>query len=320
MPPAVSRRSKRFLNSSDEWDEASVTFVHSFAARPQVSTHAVRRFFLVVAGLAVAEVGCSGPSRGVADGPADASGADSRSPADAPAEDDASNAARDATSDGGATDAGLEDAGDASGFPAFHPAVPQVISLGGPVLTTPRIVAVLFAGDPLEADIRSFVQEILENPGYWSQATSEYGVGALAATSTLVAQEAPPASATSDEVQAWLASHLDGAHAGWEAFDPQTMYTVFYPSQTQLTLTGLGAQCQAFGGYHLDAPRSDGGAMFYAAIPRCPTIGGISEVDLMTSAASHEWAEGAADPHPTSDPAYFVTDAAHIAWGRFVLR
>src|SRR5262245_53348247 len=78
-------------------------------------------------------------------------------------------------------------------FPAFPPSPPQVVSTGGPVLKTPRIVAVVFDGDPLASEIDSFVGEMGKNPDYWAQTTSEYGVGPLASVKTIVAHEPPPA-------------------------------------------------------------------------------------------------------------------------------
>jgi hypothetical protein len=193
-------------------------------------------------------------------------------------------------------------------------APPQVGTRGGPVLRAPRIVAAVFEGDPLAGEIQTFVSEMANHPGYWSAGTAEYGVGPLRGASTVVVHERPPASATSRQVHDWIVAHTTGDRPLLGAFDAQTMYTVFYPSTTNVILEGSGPQCTAFGGYHLDERYGDDRPLVYVAIPRCPPMGELSTLDLMTTAASHEWLEGAADPYPAFAPAYSVIDADHSAW------
>jgi hypothetical protein len=115
-------------------------------------------------------------------------------------------------------------------------------------------------------------------------------------------------------VHDWIVAHTTGDRPILGAFDEQTMYTLFYPSTTNVVLEGAGPQCTGFGGYHLDERYADGRPMVYAAIPRCPPIGELSTLDLTTTAASHEWLEGAADPYPAFAPAYSTVDADHTAW------
>ncbi|MDB5221291.1 MAG: hypothetical protein JWO86_9218 [Myxococcaceae bacterium] len=211
-------------------------------------------------------------------------------------------------------DAGADTALPPAPFPAFRPAPPQVETAGGPVLKTPRIVAVVFEGDPLATEIDAFVHEMGASPEYWQRVTAEYGVGPLASTKTVIAHETPPATAAIADVQAWIKERTEGPTPLLGAFDSETMYTLFYPESTQVVLDGSGPQCQAFGGYHLDAKRPDGTSMFYVAIPRCPADA-LTPLEQATTAASHEWAEGAADPQPTVAPAYGRIDADHLAWG-----
>ena len=96
-------------------------------------------------------------------------------------------------------------------FPAFRPSSPQVENAGGPVLKSPRIVAVVFDGDPLAAELTAFVDEMGAHPDYWARATAEYGVGPLRSTKTVVAHEIPPATAALADVQAWLTKNTEGA-------------------------------------------------------------------------------------------------------------
>jgi len=41
-----------------------------------------------------------------------------------------------------------------------HPPLPQVVSLGGPVLTHPKVLPIMFAGDPGAADVQAFLNEL----------------------------------------------------------------------------------------------------------------------------------------------------------------
>ena len=56
--------------------------------------------------------------------------------------------------------------------------LPQVVSVGGPVLTAPKVLPILYASDPAGGDVLGFLQELTTND-YWHQTTSEYSVGPL---------------------------------------------------------------------------------------------------------------------------------------------
>ena len=83
-----------------------------------------------------------------------------------------------------ASDAGEPDTGKPA-FPAAHPAAPQVLSLGGPVLATPRFVPIVFAGDPEIANISKLMKSIAPS-AYWKATTSEYGVGEATASEPII--------------------------------------------------------------------------------------------------------------------------------------
>src|ERR1700689_4449574 len=87
------------------------------------------------------------------------------------------------------------DAGDAgSAFPADHPALPQVLNEGGPVMTAPKFVAITFPNDTLATDIAAFSTKIGAS-AYWTSVVSEYGVGA--GTSSAVQIATSPANSVS---------------------------------------------------------------------------------------------------------------------------
>ncbi len=107
---------------------------------------------------------------------------------------------------------------DAAVFPmAPHPAAPQIVSAGGPVLTAPRVVPNFFdPADTMKQDTETFLHE-LEGSDFWTQTTKEYGVGALTVLPTIVSTDPAP---TSDaDLGTYLATMTDGTHDGWPKND-----------------------------------------------------------------------------------------------------
>lgn len=198
-------------------------------------------------------------------------------------------------------------------YPAFSPDVPQIGNAGGPVLPSPKIVAVTFADDALAADLDRFVGTVGASD-YWSATTAEYGVGpATALPPVMLAETAPPAIRDS-EIATWLAGKLDGTHPEFPPPDDQTLYVLFFPDGTQVTLDLPGQAeplCQRAFGYHKDTALPDGRAAAYAVIPRCPTVpAGYPSpgLALVTGTASHELVEAVTDPHPLTTPAWNAID------------
>ena len=196
---------------------------------------------------------------------------------------------------------------DASGFvEAPHGTAPQVMSGGGAVMATPKIVPIFFTGDTtMQTQVEQFLTQ-LSTSSYWTTTTQEYGVGALTIMPTIVSTDTPP---TSDQMlQTWLAGQLDGTHTDWPTFDPNAIYAVFLPDGVQLS-TPFGNSCSAFGAYHDETMGQANTKIIYALMPRCQ--GGV---DTLTVSASHEFIEAATDPHPETDPAYQLVDGPHLIW------
>ncbi|MDB5875751.1 MAG: hypothetical protein JWQ07_5193, partial [Ramlibacter sp.] len=189
---------------------------------------------------------------------------------------------------------------------APHGTVPEVISLGGMVLATPRIVPIFFANDDtMKGQIEQFLA-MLPSSSYWHATTSEYGVGDVTIGATIVSTDAVPATDTA--LEAWLSAQLDGTHAGW-TFDPNTIYSVYLPAGAVLS-TQFGTSCQAFGAYHSEIAGTGGQNIVYALMPRCG--GGLNS---LTGASSHEFIEAVTDPLPFSAGAYQDLDPDHQIWG-----
>jgi hypothetical protein len=190
--------------------------------------------------------------------------------------------------------------------------MPQAITGNGPVMTAPKVVEITFMGDTLQASIDTFVSQIVAAK-YWDGATAEYGVGALSALPAQHLAETAAASLTDAEVQQWLTTKINGG-AGFPQPDGNTIYTIFYPSTTVVTLDG-GTLCNDFEGYHSDYAISGSTYVTYAVIGRCPPpVAGLAEIDEVTAEASHELVEAATDPLPVDDPAYVEVAPANAAW------
>jgi hypothetical protein len=218
-------------------------------------------------------------------------------------------------------------------YPGPFPAPPQVVSLGGSVLSAPKFVPVFFMGDDA-----TFVQELTDftskigSSTYWAGAMSEYGIGAATSLPPIMLAESAPTTIDDTGIQAWLADKLGaagdpdaGPDAGpdpnWPQPDANTVYVLYYPSGSTITLQGESS-CTAFGGYHSDtviALPSGNQDVSYAVVPRCSSFGALNGIDAVTGAASHELAEASSDPQPESNsPAYVEVDNNHFYWERLL--
>lgn len=204
------------------------------------------------------------------------------------------------------TDAG---APDVDAAPAPKPSFPEVQTRGGPIQKTPKVMPIVFPGDPLKADITSFTQKIAVSQ-YWKETGAEYAVGPITPVATVEVADAAPTSITSSAIEAWLVGKLSGATPELGAPDPNTLYAIYYPPGTSITMEDageLGQSCEGYGGYHYEV-KVGTTRVGYAVMPRC------SDIDELTIAASHEYFEWATDPFPSSKPAYAKLDDGHWAW------
>ena len=199
---------------------------------------------------------------------------------------------------------------------ACTPPMPQAVTLKAPSSPRRKIVGITFSGDPLQGDVDTFVSQNGPPP----RAT-----GARRPPSTAwkarwqrraaAAHERGRArGASSDgDVQAWLTSKIN-AGGGFPQPDANTMYVIFYPSGTTVTMGG-GSLCREFQGYHSDYAIAPGQDVVYAVVGRCPPpVAGLAEIDEVTAEASHELIEMATDPLPQDKPAYAEVDTDHTAW------
>jgi len=192
-------------------------------------------------------------------------------------------------------------------YPAFKPTVPQVTSVGGPVLTHAKIVPVFFPSDAWQAKITGFLGKYVPS-SHWVEMVGEYGVSTATVSAEVVLATAPAKTLDDTEIQTWLQGQLDGTHPEWPAPDDSTLYVLFYPTTTSITLSG-STSCKTFGGYHGDVAMPSTQKVAYAVIPRCS-----SSFTPLTVTLSHELVEAATDPYVNLLPAYEQLDPIHMAW------
>jgi len=208
-------------------------------------------------------------------------------------------------------------------FPAPHPEVPQLVSLGGKVLATPKVHIITYPGYDHTAAVTSLAQMIGAST-YWSTIVSEYGIGAIAFDGATELTESPPSTISDTAVQTFLADKIGAGTFG--APDANTIYAIFYPKTTTISLgqgggpLGGGQSCQSFGGYHGNTQVGSGAGakdIAFAVLPTCSAFAGQSEIDGLTGALSHELAEAVTDPFPNTKPAYGQVDQDHFIWNIF---
>jgi hypothetical protein len=112
----------------------------------------------------------------------------------------------------------------AAAYPAHHSAAPQRLTYGGPVLG-PHVIPVFYANDPMQAQLQQFLSP-LATSSYWSTATSEYGVGALIISPSIVTTDTAPTSITASDLRASLAGHIGGASPDWPAPETNDLYVL----------------------------------------------------------------------------------------------
>lgn len=207
--------------------------------------------------------------------------------------------------------------GDAQAFvPTVHPDLPQVLNMGGKVLTNPRVVPVLYSDDPYGADVQKLLQQIAAST-YWPTIASEYGVGPLQIGSPILQSGKAPAKLAEGDTLAWLDKGLADPSTPWGKVDANTIYMLVIPPQTDF-ISGTGSDavscCADRGGYH-DEVQLAGTLVPYAVVCACayPELG-LNALDDLTSTIAHELIEAATDPFSVSAPAFSQQSNADAAW------
>ena len=212
-------------------------------------------------------------------------------------------------SEGGAGGAG--GAGETTTVGGLEP--PRLVDVGGPVMATPKVIAITYDSDSIQAGIDGFVAAVGSST-YWSTTTSEYGVGPLVALPPIHRTEVAPTNITDHAIVQELEINTQGANPLWGAADPNTHYLFVFPAGT--TVDSDGPCCgPGYDAYHGEAVVA-GVSISYSVVCECPGYDGPA-LDLLqstTAAISHELVEATTDPFTDSNPAYTQTDDAHAVW------
>jgi hypothetical protein len=264
----------------------------------------------------------------------------SGSPIDASAA-DAEASALEAGAFEGAADAGPDIEQDPNVYPAKHQPIPQIDYNGGAILQHMRVVTVTFTGNPHRDDLRVF-DHLITSTDWWRQTAEGFCAdgGVCVGDGTSVADDGGawhPNGSTDDggdgyldvelaydfptlgdsglstvddsQIQVWLGRHI--AAGDFPAPDDQTVYALYFPPTTTITLQGApGCTVGGWEAYHSSGAVLDGGSqqVAYAVLPLCDIdgMGPTSKPNYysLTISASHELAEAATDPHPGADTGF----------------
>ncbi|MEO7112784.1 MAG: hypothetical protein ABI183_20230 [Polyangiaceae bacterium] len=208
-------------------------------------------------------------------------------------------------------------------YPAFPADMPTVKTMGGPLITSPNVVAIFDPNEPNKAAILAFLNS-LEGSSFWTGVTSEYGIGPIVSVTGVDLPTAMAPSVTSTDLVNLVASEiqlLDYADAGpvadndaGDAGVPRTdtIFMIFTPPTTTIS----NEPCTSVLGYH-NSLRVEGNVHVPFGVTQgactntevAPTQLGV-EIEVVT----HELVEAATDPFPFYEPAYYRVDDDHLAW------
>lgn len=201
--------------------------------------------------------------------------------------------------DGGATDeASMDDAGDQDAksdvgvdagpfIQATHPAYPQVPHAGTGILNGMKLVTISAPGDPNAPAYAGFGSALVASRWYAAVA-ADYGLGSASSAGAFTgASLAGTPSLTSGEMENYIANAISGTPAA--AADGHHMYILYLPPGTG---EATDPMCSQFGGYH----QSYGGlGDGWGFVQHCANPPGLSQLQWMTTAGSHEIIEAATD-------------------------
>jgi hypothetical protein len=183
---------------------------------------------------------------------------------------------------------------------------PKLTYRSGPLITSVELFTIFWGSNwqqepsaGILAQINQFFDFILtsglmDQLSEYSVAGQSIGHGKRTGTSTLTTP-APSASVTDQVIQQLLQREIS-SNAAFPQPSSNTLYFVFAPPGTTV-VQGGSSSCQQFCGYH-DAI---GSRIFYAVMPfpDCPgCLGGLAQLDALTSTSSHELCEAITDPIP----------------------
>jgi hypothetical protein len=184
--------------------------------------------------------------------------------------------------------------------------LPQLIYNGGVLLTAVEVTTIYWGNawntDPLMAELESFfgfilTSSLIDQLGEYSVSGSTIGHGSKVNCFQPTNSE-PGASIDDSTIQGALQNWI--ASGQLPAPNPNSLYFIFLPSGTTVTLQGQSS-CTDFCGYHSNVGANPDGGPFYAVMPYADCAGcqfADNLLDSMTAISSHELCESITDPVP----------------------
>jgi hypothetical protein len=190
---------------------------------------------------------------------------------------------------------------------ALAPAsAPKLTYRNGPLITAVEIFTIFWGSDWQQepsAGILTQMNEFFDfvlTSSLMDQLNEYSVVGKTIAhgkrTGTIILTSPAPSASVSDAAIQQLLQQEISSNAVFPKPSPNTLYFVFAPPGTTV-VQGRSSSCQQFCGYH-DAI---GSKIFYAVMPfpDCAgCLGGVAQLDALTSTSSHELCEAITDPIP----------------------
>ncbi len=207
----------------------------------------------------------------------------------------------------------FEDAGSL----APHQPFPTMPPSPGPLLATPKLVTISFAGTEAEYQVKEYGDWIVGSE-WLAEVGAGYGVGSATHLADVELPYALDAGLVilDTDVQSFVFGLIaDGGIpvAGGPAAllqDPDVLFMVFYPSDVTVEFGPADVSCSNFLGYHSAFTRGRN-SLVYAVINDCSYAGQpLDQAKLeIQLTASHELMEASTDPQLTlSNPTYFFSD------------
>ena len=194
--------------------------------------------------------------------------------------------------------------------------LPTATSLGGAVLTSPRVQPIYFPGFPHAAEMETFMAR-LPTSGYWPAVTAEYGVGPLTVLTGFSPTMTVPAAVAAADLKNLFGQALTQGAATLGPARTDTIYALFFDPATAITVENMTLCGRGHpSGFHDEWSVGDV-KVPVAIIPTCATSDSDSRLtgaDILMPSISHELVEAATDPYVRSAPAFLAIDDAHALW------
>jgi hypothetical protein len=183
---------------------------------------------------------------------------------------------------------------------------PQLTYRNGPLLTNVQVFCIFWgnawqtaANASLSQQLISFFDFILTSSlidqlAEYSVPGQSIGHGARIGSLNLTSSE-PGNSVDDSAIQQMLQAQIDAGVL--PASTPNTLYFLYLPPGTTVTMSDSSASCKDFCGYHSATPNN----VFYAVMPYpgCTGCqGGLDTFPVICSTSSHELCEAITDPIP----------------------